>query len=229
MNFSPNNEQGILSLVSALKAGMDPSAAYSVLGNIEQQQAQQVANRQERLGGLAQLLMGAAQGGMPYGGASALADAAPGPMGPAVEQMLSALYPSGDQVAPAPPMSAAGEPIAPPPGYYDQAGGENPMMPGTPNAGPQAMSPAFQPPQPSPTEMISMQSMEQEQAINQALTQFAAEAAQAKAKGWPVDQVIAMLGKSNPELLAVAGDQVQQILTTTYGEMALSGITAPGA
>lgn len=223
MNFNPQNEQGILGLVAALKAGMDPSSAGSAYSMIQQDQAADVARRQERLGGLAEMLMGAATQGTPYAGAEALADAAPGPMGPAVQQMLAALYPTGD-MGPA-PTNASGAQMDFPSG--SRPGDPLAMAYGAPDAGPTATSPAFVPQGPSPTEQIAMQNMEQEQAISQALSQFASEVTAAKAKGWPVDQVVAQLGKTNPELLAVAGDQVQQILTTTYGEMALSGIQAP--
>lgn len=218
MNFNPQNEQGILGLISALKSGMTPDTAYSLFQGIEQDQAAQVAQRQERLGGLAQMLMGGATQGMPYAGAEAMADAAPGPMGPAVQQMLQALYPAATDEGPGQLMAST-----------DQFGHMQAARTGAPEYQAQMTSPAFVPQGPSPTEAIAMQQAEQDQAVDAALSQFAAEASQAKAKGWPVDQVIALLGKNNPELMAVAGDQVQQILTTTYGEMALSGITAPGA
>lgn len=230
MNFSPNNEQGILSLVTALKSGMDPSTAYSVLGNLEQQQAQQVAQRQERLGSLAQLLMGAAQSGMSYAGAESLADAAPGPMGPAVQQMMSALYPTGNAEAPAPPMSASGQPIAPPPGYYDQAGGENPMMPGMPNAGPQAVSPAFQPPQPSITEQLALQEAQQSSEQMAAWAQVQQQLTAAKAQNLTPDQAVAKLSQ-HPEYAAVfASDPaaLENILQNLWGQAGVAMAGAPG-
>jgi hypothetical protein len=161
VNFNPQNEQGILGLVAALKSGMSPDTAYGLFQGIQQDQASQIAARQERLGGLADLLMGAASQGTPYAGAEALADAAPGPMGPAVQQMLAALYPTGEQ-GPA-PTNASGAQMDFPSG--SRPGEPLAMAYGAPDAGPTAMSPTFVPQGPSPTEAIAMQEMEQQQAI----------------------------------------------------------------
>lgn len=226
MNFNPQNEQGILGLISALKGGMDPSAAYSIFSNIQQDQASQVAQRQERLGGLAQLLMGAAQSGMPFSGAESLDDAAPGPMGPAVNSMMQALYPTADETPPAAPMSASGQPIEPPPGYYDQLGA-NPTGMNAPNAGPEALSPTFMPAQPSPTESLAMQQASQDQAIMGDLTALQADAAKMKAQGWTLDQFLAAAQKNNPQLFAAAPEQVKAVLSNTFGEFAYKTMGAP--
>jgi hypothetical protein len=98
MNYSPDNEGGLLSLVEALRAGLDPAVGYQLMGGIETQQASQLAQRQDRLSGLADLLMGAAQGGSTYGGAEALMQAAPGPAGPAAQNILQSLYPGAAPV-----------------------------------------------------------------------------------------------------------------------------------
>lgn len=87
-----NPTGGLASLVDALEGGMAPDQAFSVMQMLEQEQQQRVAQRAERLGGLASLLTDAAGQGIGYGGAQALAEAAPGPAGPAVESMLASLY-----------------------------------------------------------------------------------------------------------------------------------------
>ena len=79
MNFNPTNEQGLLSLVAALKGGMDPSTAYSMYQGIASDQATELARRQERLTSLSDLMMDAAGGGATYEQASMLAEAQPGP------------------------------------------------------------------------------------------------------------------------------------------------------
>lgn len=209
MNWSPNNEEGLLGLVSALKQGMDPNTAYSVFQNLQQDQASQIAQRQERLGGLADLLMGSASQGMPYAGAQALAEAAPGPAGPAVQNMLSALYPTGQgegAIAPAQPMNAQGQPIQAPPGYYQPQG-----------YGPQAQSPAMAPaPAPSVGEQVQAQQLEQSQQLQQAWAQFAYDAQDYVRKGKSQEQFIMDAAKAYPELFSDPGT-VQQVVATIFG------------
>lgn len=238
MNFNPQNEQGILGLVSALQSGMTPDTAYSLFQGIQQDQAARIAQRQDRLGGLAELLMGAAAGGTPYAGAEALADAAPGPMGPAVQQMLSALYPTGGEPE-GPDLNANGQPMDGPvgspagfeyvPGPGSQAtGGGGSYMPTT-GAGPSATSPTFVPQGPSPTEMIAVQQAEQEQAITADLTALQADAAKKKAEGWTLDQYLAAVQQANPGLFAAAPELTQQVLEGTFGPNAydMMGLQVP--
>lgn len=221
MNWSPQNEQGLLGLVAALKQGMDPTSAYSIFQNLQQDQASRMAARQQRLGGLAEMLMGAASQGMPYAGAEALAEAAPGPMGPAVENMMQALYPTAGESAPAAPMSASGQPIQAPAGYYDQLGpsGVTPM--GTPNVGPQATSPTFQPDPMAEMQLqqaqMDVEAAAQEQAITADLTALQADAAAKKADGWTLDQFLAAAQKNNPTLFAAAPDAAKAVLEGTFG------------
>lgn len=87
-----NPTGGLASLIDALGGGMDPSQAFGIVQYLEQDQQNRMAQRAERLGGLASLLTDAAGQGMGYGGAQALAEAAPGPAGPAVQNMLQSLY-----------------------------------------------------------------------------------------------------------------------------------------
>ena len=223
MNFNPQNEQGLMGLLAALKSGMDPNTAYGVYGDIMNSQATAVANRQQRLGGLSQLLMGAAQEGLPYQGAEALMQAAPGPAGPAAQNILESLYPNGGPQTPAPPMNAAGQPIQAPPGYYDH--------------GQQSMSPAYQPPQPSVSEQLAMQQMQMDQQAAQAEQTQAAAWAQvqqqltaAKAKGYTPDQAVAALS-SHPEyasLFASDPGTLQKMMQNLFGSAAVSMAGAPG-
>ena len=224
MSFADERQNGLMSLLAGLQSGLDPTTAYGILQDIQSEQDAHIAQRQARLGGLSQLLMEAAGAGMPQEGAAALAEAAPGPAGPAVQNMLSALYPTADTVAPAQPMNAQGQPIQAPTGYYDQLGpsGVTPM--GTPNVGPQATSPAFMPPEPSPTEALAMQ---EAQAQAQSAADWAKVQQQlgaAKAQNKPLDAVLAAM-EGNPAYAAVISQdpgQFQKMVEVTYGPQALA-------
>jgi hypothetical protein len=91
-----NPQDGLLGLIAAVKSGMDPSSAFGVVQYLQQQQAQNMARRQERLSGLSDLLQNAAGTGTSYEDAQILAQAQPGPMGPAARSMLNTYYPTAD-------------------------------------------------------------------------------------------------------------------------------------
>lgn len=221
MNWSPNNEEGLLGLVAALKQGMDPGTAYSIYQNLQQDQASQIARRQERLGGLADLLTGAATQGMPYAGAQALAEVQPGPAGPAVQNMLSTLYPTGE--TPAPALGVGGRVLdvgsaGTPPGttYVPQPGlAANNYVPTT-GAGPQATSPTFQPPQPSVGEQVQAQQLQQQQELQLAYAQFTNDAQNYVRQGKSQEQFIMDAAKAYPELFSDP-TTVQQIIATIFG------------
>jgi hypothetical protein len=216
MNFSENNEQGLLSLVTALRAGMDPSMGYQVLGDIQNQQASMVAQRQERLGGLADLLMGAAGQGMDYEGANALMEAAPGPAGPAAQNILSSLYPTGGPQSAATPMSASGQPLDPA------------SIPGYQAHGAQATSPVMAPPPPpSDTMQLAMAEQQQTAAADADWGVFQQFMAQARAKEIDPQTAYTMWVQQGPENASlVASDQarVKGILGATFGQAALLGV-----
>lgn len=209
MNFSPQNDQSLLGLVAALKAGMDPSTAYNVYGDIYSQQAQQIANRQQRLTGLSDLLLQNAQAGVDYQGAQAIAEAAPGPAGPAVQNMLSTLYPQGDEIQPAPPMSASGQPVEAPPGYYSPQG-----------YGQTATSPTMPPPPPpSMGEQVQAGMLQQQQMLEPLWAELAQNAGAAAAEGKTTrEQFIHDAMQAYPELFGSDIQTAQQIILTAFAQ-----------
>lgn len=224
MSFADERQSGLMSLLAGLQSGLDPTTAYGILQDLQSQQQAHVDQRMQRLGGLSDLLMQAAGSGMPQAGAAALAEAAPGPAGPAVQNMLSALYPTADAQAPAQPMDAQGNPIQAPTGYYDQLGpnGTTPM--GTPNVGPTATSPTFMTPQPSPTEAIAMQQAQMDAQTQADWAKVQQQLGAAKAQNKPLDAVLAAM-TGNPAYAAVIGQdpaQFQKMIEITYGPQALA-------
>lgn len=215
MRYNDENQQGLMSLLAASQSGLEPSIAYGMLQDIQGNQEAENAQRQQRQEGLIGMLMEAAQGGMPYAGAQALMDAAPGPMGPALQSALGSMYPEGGMQAPAPPMSASGEQLDPA------------SIPGYQTHGPTAMSPAYQAPEPSFSDQQAMMEMQQQEELNADLTALQADASQARAEGKTADDYIAAVSAQNPELFATAGEDVMQIIENTFGEAALQARGMP--
>jgi hypothetical protein len=232
MQYSPTNEGGLLALVQALKGGMTPDAGMQMYGMIEQQQAQETAQRQERLGGLASLLTNAATSGMPYAGAEALAGAQPGPMGPAVQSMLESFYPNSGGQAPTPDLNYRGavmdgpEGSAPSPGGLTAPVGPYGMQYGVEDAGPQAISPAMDPmiamqQQAAEAEMMGAQQAAQTEPI---WAEFMAIMADAKASNIPPDQAFTQFAQANPnEAGLLSGDQsrLTGVLEAIFGGSAM--------
>lgn len=222
MNYNTPNESSLLDLIGALKGGMDPNTAYGVYQNVQQDQMNRVAQRQERLGGLAQLLSGTAMQGMPYSGAQALAEAQPGPAGPAVQQMLASLYPQGETSPP--PTNANGAPLDLPNGSRPTQSGLTAPSPQTgmqyqvPTSGPTSTSPAFQPAAPSATEQIAMQQAATQQSQQQALQQFAVDASAKAAGGVDMQTFLVNAAQYYPDLFSTPDgiQQVQQIALTVF-------------
>lgn len=229
MDYNTPNEQSLLDLIGALKGGLDPSTAYGVYQNIQQDQATQIANRQQRLGGLAELLSGSAMQGMPYSGAQALAEAQPGPAGPAVQAMLQSLYPNGETGAI--PTNASGAPMDFPAGSRPSPTGATPPSPVTgmqyqvPTSGPTSTSPAFQPAQPSPTEAIAMDEAARAGAQQQALQQFAVDASSKAQQGVDMQTFLINAAQFYPDLFSTPEGikQVQQIALTVFNAPAGPG------
>ena len=230
MQYSPQNENGLMSLLAGLESGLDPSIAYSVLQEIQGDQQAQLQQRQERQSGLIGMLGELAMSGMPYAGAEAMLDAAPGPMGPALDSALATLYPNGGP----PPTNASGAVMDFPVGsgaregaQYVPQGIPGPAMQNFvpsdtgPTAGPQATSPAFQSAPVPFAEQQAMMEMEQQAALDADLTGLQADAAKRKSQNWTVDQFIAEAQKNNPELFASAPEEVEAIISMTFGPAAL--------
>jgi hypothetical protein len=212
VRYSDENQQGLLSLLAASQQGLDPTTAYGMLQDIQGDQESLNAQRQERQSGLIGMLMEAAQGGMPYAGAEALLDAAPGPMGPALQSALGSLY--GDQ---------GGSQV-----MHTPEGGALPAQPTGLAPMPGSLSPTFQPPQPSISDQQAVMEMEQQQVLDADLTALQADAAQARAQEWTADDYIARATAQNPELFATAPEEAMAIIENTFGSAAIDMRGAPG-
>ena len=225
-----------MSLLAASQSGLDPTQAYGIMQNIQAEQQAQNQQRQERQAGLIGMLQEAAMGGMPYAGAEALMDAAPGPLGPGLQSALEAMYPGGGP----PPTGPSGATLDFPTGSratiqsgaFGGAGVEGAPNPyAAPNAmptGPQAVSPAYQPEPMSFTEQQAQMEMAQEQETNADLIGLQTDAAQRRAENWTVDQFIAEAQKNNPELFATAPEDVMAIIENTFGSVAVDTRGMPG-
>ena len=229
MNFSPQNQQGLIGLIEALKGGMDPTQAYGISQDIYGDQANRVAQRQERLGGLADLLTQAASGGIPYAGAEALLDAQPGPMGPAVQDMLQGAYPT--QNAQAGMTNANGQTlnIAQPSRsdveYGPQSQGMSDIM--QYGAGPSSLSPAYVPEvDPAQAEAQATAEVDADWGV------FQQAMAQARAKGMDAQTAYLTFAQADPfnaQMVASDPSRVKGIMTATFGSTALIGTAAPVA
>lgn len=231
MRYSDENQQGLLSLLAASQQGLDPAMAYGMFQDIQGDQEALNAQRQARQEGLIGMLMEQAQGGMPYAGAQAMLEAAPGPMGPALQSALSSLYPEG-----APDLNYRGQEMDGPVGSAPTPSGFTPpvgpsqmqyaVQPGV-GQGAESLSPAFQPPQPSVSDQQAIMEMEQQEATNTDLTNLQAEASQAVAQQWTVDDFLAKAQARNPELFATHPEEVQAIVEMTFGPASLAMRGAP--
>ena len=219
MTMNPSG--GLASLVSALQSGMSGSDAFGIVQYLESEQQRRMAQRADRLSGLASLLTQAAGGGMTYDAAQAMADAQPGPAGPAVEQMLAALYPSAQQ--PITPMSES----APIDTQGGRGGGMiNPQMLADQQAAAQ-YSPVYtgNPQAQADAQMQQMQVQQAQAQANAVAMQpamdaewatFAQSMANAKMKGVAPDVAYATFVQANPEFAS--------ILSTTDGQARVKGI-----
>lgn len=227
MNFNPQNEQGLLGLVTALKSGMDPSTAYGIYQNIAQDQATSIARRQERLSGLAGLLMNAASSGATYDQASILADAQAGPAGPAVQNMLNTYYPYGNieegsseavnftQNGPEPLPAAVASGAAPYGG-----GSVSPVYAGPDPAEQMAQqTAAIQQEQAA----VELQQSQQEASLSSLWTSLASDAAAAKAQGMDLATFItAATSPDYPQYQQLVGqypDEFKKVVGLIFGQV----------
>lgn len=223
MNFNPQNEQGLLGLVAALKSGMDPSTAYGIYQNIAQDQATSIARRQERLTGLAGLLMEAAGSGATYDQASILADAQAGPAGPAVQNMLNTYYPYGNIE------EGSSEAVE-----FTQNGPE--PLPGAVAAGAApygggSVSPVYNGPDPmeqmaqqtaaiqQEQAAMELQQTQQEMALSQVWQKLTEDAAAWKAAGYTMEEFIGNATAAGSPYSGVVGsypEEFQKVVSTAF-------------
>lgn len=202
MNYNPQETQGLMGLVQALKAGMDPSTAYSLYQGIQGDQANRIAARQQRLGGLADLLAGQASQGATLQQTRMLADLQPGPTGPAVQNMLQTLYP---QSAPLPQ------------GEWGQQDFQQYFNAPPPQ---QMTSPLYQP---NPADIMQQQAsmVEAQQTLNAANVEAAwsdlvADAQKYRAAGKNMDEFIQLAAQAYPELVGSDPEKFQQVVATIF-------------
>ncbi len=233
MNYSDENTQGLMSLLAASQNHLDPTTAYGMMQDIQANQQAQNEQRQARQSGLLGMLQELAMGGMPYAGAEAMLDAAPGPMGPALQRGLQSLYPEGGL----PPTNASGavmdfpagsRAIDPSTGEMNPYAGQESLSGGgfgpTPMpqpTGPDALSPAFQPEPLSFTEQQAQMEMAQQETLSTDLALLQQDAAASRANQLTVDEFIAESMKENADLWARAPEEAMQIVENTYGSVAV--------
>jgi hypothetical protein len=216
MPLGPDPQAGLLGLVEALRSGMDPNTAFSVGSSLQDEQRARMAARTERLQGLAGLLTQAAGAGTTYEGAESLLDSQPGPMGPAIQQMLESAYPQNEV-----PQSNmyGGMPQGPPQPEPMQ---QSPIYTGNPQA---VMA--------NETSALQLQGMQAdlmgaqaEAQIAPEWTAFQADAMRAKAEGQTIDQFMARVNSSpgNASLLQSDPNKVQAILENTFGHYPVQGM-----
>ena len=223
MNFDTQNQQGLLGLVTALRSGMDPNTAYTVYQNIAQDQASQIANRQQRLTGLAGLLMEAASGGATRDQAALLADAQAGPAGPAVQNMINTYYPYGNIE------EGTQEAV-----NFTQNGPEPlpaAVASGAPPYGGESVSPVYAGPDPAAQMAQETAAIQQQQALSElqqtqvemalpALwTNLAADASKKKAEGWTPEQFIQVISAAGSPYSTLVGnypEDVQKVVNTVF-------------
>lgn len=211
MNFNPTNEQGLLSLVAALKGGMDPSTAYSMYQGIASDQATELARRQERLTSLSDLMMDAAGGGATYEQASMLAEAQPGPAGPAVQSMLDTYYPYADAELGDRQATVA---------TLNQSPGS--QMSGAAPYGEQSVSPVYNGPDPMAQMQQQTAALELQQAQYQAALPTIWQSLIAEAQSWKEAKGMTMEGfmeimKTSPEYQMLLGNYPDDVVKALQG------------
>jgi hypothetical protein len=168
---------------------------------------------------------------MPYEGAQALAEAQPGPAGPAVQSMLESLYPySGEEAA---PTNASGAIMDFPAGnrptpsgftpYGDNgAGGYQAMG----QSGPMAQSPAIDPAVAMQQQMIQGEqaAAQQAAAVEPIWGAVSADLAEAKGKLTPPDVAISQILAANPDIAQILSSdpgRLQGMMEAIFGAGAL--------
>jgi hypothetical protein len=240
MSYSPDNERGLLGLVTALQNGLDPAVGMQLYGQVQAEQAQAVADRQARLQQYSDLLTGAATSGLPYEATQSLAQALPGRMPRQSRQALGQLYPNSGPNEPQPQYNANDQAMDFPAGSRPTPTGATPIN-YTPGhgyrsggyaaagvSGPQAQSPTYMP---DPAMMQAQQEQAQLSADAANWGIFQQAMAQGRARGDDPQTAYLLFANSSPENAAlVASDpaRVKGILGATFGQAALLGVVNAG-
>lgn len=246
--IGPDPSAGLTGLIAALQGGMDPGQAFSVAQYLEGQQNAQMQARAQRLSGLSSLLTNAASQGMSYDQANALAQVQPGPAGPAVQNMLSTLYPTasvqpGTQAA-INAVQGSYNPAADAMGMQPQAygpqapslmytQGANSGLDQSVAAAQQAQIQSMQAQTSLAADQAQLQSSQSSAAMEGGWAQFQQIMTQYKAKGIDPTVALQQFVKANPQaapmLLSSDPGRVKAILTNTFGAqaMAMAGAVAP--
>jgi hypothetical protein len=209
-NFNPMEEKSLMDLLTGLQGGMMGDQAYALLGDIMAQQQARVAQRQERLGSLSDLLVQGASQGQTYGAAQSLADAYTrgSNVPPMIEDTLSALYPNAT-----PPTNYLGH-------VMDAPMGNRPGSPYSPAPAPvygeQSTSPVAMS-QMSPTESIAVDRYAQQQALQADYQGLAADAASAAQSGMSMQEYKTQVAAANPHLVAADPAMFEKIVAQAYG------------
>jgi hypothetical protein len=205
---------------------MDPNTAFSIGRYLEDQQRERMAARTERLTGLSSLLNEYASTGGDFGGAEALLDAQPGPMGPAVQGMLQGAYPSAggqaewQQSLVDPDPTQTGDVVGAPSMQAFQNQRQSPMYTGNPMA--QAQVQGAQMAMQAP--MMDAQLAAEQMADWGVFQQDMARARQNGIDPQTAVQQFALKDPANAQLLASDDGKVKGILQATFGQSALLGI-----
>ncbi len=199
-NFNPQEQNSLMALLQGLQGGMQPTQGYGFLQDILAQQSARQQQRQQNLQGLTSLLTNAAGSGATYDQAQMLMAAqSGGNIAPRIQQDLNTFYP--------------------------QQGGTS-MDIGGPTIQNNAtlQSPVYQPPQPSISDMNTMQNAATQQADQQGFAVFAGDLQRFKAQGTSLDAALQTILATphGQALLASDPSTFKAIASMVYGSIAVS-------
>lgn len=233
--YSPASfNEGLLGLVGALRAGMDPQTAYGIYGDLQSARAGTIAARQSRLSGLTDMLMQGAENGQTLGGASAMLNALPGGQMPGAQNALSALYPTthdtpgimpsggATPMPAAAPLNSPGGPITPAIGDWFNAVTAGTPSQTLPTRG--ATSPVMPPP--NPYDALHQQA---QASIDQATIQNGGVAPSAAGTSASLDQQNLQAFLGNVARLKASGMSPTDIMGAIQGNPALQVVLAQNA
>jgi len=223
-NFNPQEQQSLEQLLIALRGGLEPSTGYSMLQNVIGEQQARMADRQERMGSLTDLLTKGASQGQTFRQSKILADVMTPQQGVPnqLQGALNTLYPQS-------PVQSQNAPIG---GF--PAGNPPPQQMVNQRMSPLMPTPQQQLAQMSPTEQIQMQQLQAQSGVDAAFASFMSEAQAARAGGMlDPNQFINELVAAEPQYAAILSSdhaKTSAILQLVFGKIAMStGGMAVGA